>query len=197
MLDSAKSKWRSGGDTIVCRPLYGQLTSFQPTAKVLMMSNFRPLADGSDNALWYRLVLVPFTLSFVENPGLAHERQRDKDLQSKLTTEASGILAWLYRGFRVWRREGLNPPDRIKAATNDFRNENDSISQFILNQCLVMPGVRVKAGELFEGYRTFCEAEFLTPENQTSFFRNIKTRFKTERKTNARWYIDIALKAND
>ena len=197
MLDSAKSKWLTGGDTIVCRPLYGQMTSFEPTAKIIMLSNFRPMADGSDNALWYRLVLVPFNLSFVENPTLPHERQRDANLQEKLVSEGSGILAWLWAGFFAWQQHGLCPPDSVRAATEEFRNENDSISQFLAEKCLIMPGVRVKAADIYESYQSFCSAEGLNKEGVKSFSSVIKNKFSLERNKSGRWYIGVAMRLDD
>ncbi len=53
------------------------------------------------------------------------------NLFEKLKAEASGILHWLVEGFRMWRAEGLNPPDVVTAATDQYRRSEDLISQFI------------------------------------------------------------------
>ena len=193
-LDVAKSKWLSGGDTIVCRPLYGQLVSFTPTAKIVFITNHRPRADGTDSALWHRILLIPFTLSFIENPQLPHERKRDKHLQEKLIAESSGIVAWLYRGFKSWRENGLMPPDKILSATKDFRNDNDSLSEFISACCIVAPGTRVKPTEIFASYQRFCIDEGLEADTNTNFFNAMKSKFARERNSRGRFYIGITLK---
>lgn len=193
-LDVAKSKWLSGGDTIVCRPLYGQLVSFTPTAKIVFITNHRPRADGTDSALWHRILLIPFTLSFIENPQLPHERKRDKHLQEKLIAESSGIVAWLYRGFNSWRENGLMPPDKILSATKDFRNDNDSLSEFISACCIVAPGTRVKPTEIFASYQRFCIDEGLEADTNTNFFNAMKSKFARERNSRGRFYIGITLK---
>jgi len=194
-LDVARCKLISGGDTQVARNLHSNFVEFEQTAKVFMLSNHKPKADGTDDALWLRLLLIPFVLSFVANPKQEHERQRDEFIQAKLVKEASGILAWLYKGYLEWRRIGLSPPEEVLMATQDFRNENDSISQFIDDCCLVSPGIRAKPTELYQAFQKFCADEGgIEPENQLSFFSYLKTRFKREKTKRGRWYLGICLK---
>jgi len=195
-LDVARCKLISGGDTQVARNLHANFVEFEQTAKVFMLSNHKPKADGTDDALWLRLLLIPFILSFVANPKQEHERQRDEFIQEKLVKEASGILAWLYKGYLEWRRIGLSPPEQVLMATQDFRNENDSISEFINDCCIVSPGIRAKPTELYQAFQKFCADEGgIEPENQQSFFSYLKTRFKREKNVRGRWYLGISLKS--
>jgi putative DNA primase/helicase len=192
-LDVAKTKWLSGGDTIVARQNYGQMTSFTPTAKIILLTNHKPKVDAADSAIWHRILLIPFTLTFVEDPKLPHERKRDVNLQEKLLAESSGIMAWLYRGFRQWREIGMCPPDVIKMATKEFRNENDTINRFVEECCLILPVVRVKAGELYDAYKAFCVDAGDNPEASNDFAKQIKERFEHKRNNRGNWYIGITL----
>jgi putative DNA primase/helicase len=197
VLDVAKVKWLSGGDTIVARHLHQNLVEFEPTAKLFLLTNHQPKVDGGDSALFYRLLMIPFMLSFVPNPTLPHERKRDEGLQDKMIAEASGILAWLYQGFRMWRQHGLNPPNKVLLATRDFKNDNDTISQFLSDACLIMPGVRVKPTELYKKYKSFCDELSLEAEKEQSFFGTMKRRFKQEKNKRGRWYVGICLPADE
>ena len=55
----------------------------------------------------------------------------------KLKKEADGILRWAVEGCLMWQREGLNPPDVVKAATEEYRQEMDALSEFIADRCFV------------------------------------------------------------
>lgn len=195
-LDAAVTKWITGGDTITCRTVFKDFTSFEQTAKIILLTNHKPKVDGNDPAVWHRLLLIPFALTFVENPKLFHERKRDKSLMEKLLKESSGILSWLYHGFRQWQTQGINPPEKVLAATNDYRAENNSIVQFLTECCLVMAGVRCKPTELFEAYQQFCTDAGLEQDNQQGFFAEMKNRFSSERTHGGRWYTGISLKVD-
>jgi putative DNA primase/helicase len=194
VIDGAMMKRLSGGDQVVGRPLYGPIQSFPQTAKLVLMTNAKPKVDGNDPAIWHRLLLVPFELSFIENPELPHERKRDKHLQKKLLGESSGILAWLYRGFKDWQEQGINPPASVRAATNEYRNENSTLKEFLSECCLVMPGVRAKPADLFAAYELFCKDAGLEADNQKTFFNEMRGLFQKERKSTGRWYLGISLK---
>jgi putative DNA primase/helicase len=133
-LNAGKAKWLTGGDTLVGRSLYGKrMVSFAPTHTIFLITNHRPKANPDDYALWGRLHIVPFDLSFVDNPDPANsqERQRDKELADKLKTEAPGILAWIVRGFDDWQKWGLDAPEKVKVATESYRQNEDTVGQFI------------------------------------------------------------------
>ncbi len=196
-LDVAKVKLMSGGDSITCRALYGSMTTFQQTSKNILLTNHIPKIDATDAAIWHRIILVPFLLSFVDAPRRPNERKRNQHLLSRLKEESPGILSWLYRGFKQWKEQGLNPPGKVRMATDGLRRENSTVDQFIESQCLVMDGVRVKANSIFEAYQKFCESEAITAESQNGFFRYLKTKFESERKRDSRWYLGIGLKNNE
>jgi putative DNA primase/helicase len=196
-LDLAKSKLLTGNDTVSARELYGKQTTFKPTWKIFMITNSRPVADANDFGIWRRLVLLPFERQFVEKPAAENERLIDYDLPEKLKAEYPGILAWAVRGCLRWQAEGLQPPERVKMATANYKTENDTIQQFIIDACIVAPGVRVKPTELYDGYVKFCQDDGLEPDKQNAFSRQMKNKFKSERSANTRWLLGITLKAEE
>jgi putative DNA primase/helicase len=194
-LDLAKSKLLTGNDTVSARELYGKQTTFKPTWKIFMITNSRPNADANDFGIWRRLVLLPFERQFVEKPAAENERLIDYELPEKLKAEYPGILAWAVRGCLKWQAEGLQPPERVKMATADYRTENDTIQQFITDACIVAPGIRCRPTELYQWYQKFCTDDGLDAESQTAFSKQMKARFKTERTPSARWFIGITTKS--
>jgi len=110
-LNIGKVKWLTGEDTITARaPFAKRQITFSPTHTLFLLTNHKPHITADDYAIWQRVHLVPFNLSFIDEPKTEYERKRDPDLSKKLKEEASGILAWLVRGCLSWRIEGLNPP---------------------------------------------------------------------------------------
>jgi putative DNA primase/helicase len=140
-LNAAQIKLITGGGTIKTRPLYGNMIEFQPSHLVMLITNFKPKANADDDALWNRMVLLPFDLRFVATPSAPDERQRDAHLINKLAQERSGILAWLVRGCLDWQQQGLAIPDAIKASTDAYREEEDMIGQFIDDCCIIRSNI--------------------------------------------------------
>ncbi|MGD0230109.1 MAG: phage/plasmid primase, P4 family [Syntrophorhabdales bacterium] len=158
-LNPAKLKLLTGGDTLTGREVFGRhQVNFRPTHKLFLLTNSKPHAPAGDFALWARLHLIPFTLSFVDEPHAPHERRADPDLPEKLKAEASGILAWLVRGCLTWQREGLKPPKAVRAATEAYRGEEDTIAQFIADVCETGAAMWTGMKTLYEAYTKWAEA---------------------------------------
>jgi putative DNA primase/helicase len=133
-LDDASVKNLTGGDRLRARRMREDRWSFGPTHTLAMFSNHRPTITGADEGIWRRVRLVPWTVTIPE-------AERDEDLASKLAEEAEGILAWCVEGARRFLADGFDPPDSIRVATDDYRNEEDTVSQFF-----------EEAGIIFESY---------------------------------------------
>jgi putative DNA primase/helicase len=180
-LNAAQVKLITGGGTIKTRQLYSRMIEFQPTHMIMLITNHKPKAHARDDALWNRMLLLPFTLRFVTNPAAPDERQRDPHLLQKLAEERSGILAWLVRGCLDWQTHGLQIPDLVRASTEDYRKEEDIIGQFIEECCVIAEHASVKASELYTVYREWAEAGGLNPLNQMNFGKDIGKRFDRRR----------------
>ena len=117
----------TGGDTLEARRLYNEPFTFKPTFKPWMYGNHKPEIRGTDDALWSRVKLVPFEVSFADRV--------DPTLPDKLRAELSGILNWAIQGCLAWQQEGLKPPERVQTATQKYREEQDTIGRFISECC--------------------------------------------------------------
>lgn len=150
--DETVLKQLTGGDTIVARKLYEELFEFDPTHKLFLAANHKPVVREHTEAFWRRIRLVPFTVVFTAE-------ERDKKLDIKLGKELPGILNWALEGCLEWRKEGLMEPRAVKRATKGYREENDVLAEFLSGRC------RFKEGEwssMQELYKVFVEWWFET-----------------------------------
>ena len=65
----------TGGDTIEGRRLYQEAFTFKPQFKPWMYGNHKPEIRGTDDAIWSRVRLVPFEVSFKGREDLEPARQ--------------------------------------------------------------------------------------------------------------------------
>jgi len=196
-LNVSQVKQLTGGGTIVARPMYGDVITFKPQHLLMLVTNHKPRANADDFALWQRLVLIPFNQKFVENPSAPNEHARDTRLAEKLRGEASGILAWLVRGALEWQRIGLNPPASVQNATNAYQADEDDISKFLVEKCVVdstmTPQPKTRGGELYEAYRLWAIGGGLSPMTGTKFGKRMSTRFNKDTTTNYVVYEGVGL----
>ncbi len=125
-LAEARVKAVTGQDKISCRFLYGEFFEYTPQFKLWFAMNHKPVIQGTDNGIWRRVQLIPFTQSFQAHP--------DKTLATKLLAELPGILNWALAGLRDWQANGLGTAQAIIDATDEYRRESDLVSQW-LEEC--------------------------------------------------------------
>lgn len=144
-LDEPNIKDLTGGDMYTARKLYQDEFTFKPALKLWMYGNEKPKVTGTDEGIWLRVRLVPFTV-------VIPEAEIDKTLPEKLAGELPGILAWAVRGCLEWQREGLGMPEVIKEATKAYRTGEDVIGQFIEDCCTQDAKALTKIGDLHAAY---------------------------------------------
>jgi len=149
-LDEALVKQLTGSDTITARFLYGEFFDFRPEFKLFLAANNKPVVQGTDEGIWRRVKLVPFEVT------IPPER-RDRALGAALLAELPGILAWAVQGCLRWQSAGLQPPARVNAATEEYRQESDSLGDFLNTECERGPGLAVAAADLYHAYERWAE----------------------------------------
>lgn len=193
-LDVAQVKLITGGGTISARPMYGSQLEFAPTHALALLTNHKPQAPADDFALWQRLLLVPFTQTFVANPTDG-QCKADPNLGEDLRYEASGILAWLVRGYQDYLSQGLNPPPQVQEATAEYQQTEDRIGLFTAECCLVATHAEAKAGELYMAYKAWCEGMGLRPYSGVRFGEKMASKFEKGRSSSGIVYRGVGLMA--
>lgn len=151
-LDERTVKDMTGGEPIVARNLYEAEVQFPTTAKLWWAANHLPRVRGTDEGVWRRLRLVPFT-------RIVPPEQRDPTLGARLLAELSGVLAWAVRGCLEWQRAGLGQAKQVTNATRDYRTASDSIGRWLLSQWILAPDSRVARRAVRGSYESWCESE--------------------------------------
>jgi len=175
--DEAKLKDLTGSDTLTGRFLHREFFDFQPTHKLLIRGNHKPAISGTDEGIWRRLRLVPFT---VQIPPEA----QDHALTEKLTAELPGILNWALGGCLEWQSAGLKPPRCVMEAVAEYREESDTLGKFIDERCQVHARAQVKSSAFYRAYQQYAEqigerwmaSKDLPSEMQRRGFRQQRTK---------------------
>jgi putative DNA primase/helicase len=141
-------KQLTGGDRIRARRMREDFWQFEPTHKLWLAANHKPLIRGQDHAVWRRIRLIPFTVKIPDD-------RKDKHLPAKLKAELPGILAWAVQGCLEWQRIGLDEPKAVTDATDNYQAEMDTIGQ-ILSECCTIHRerdyVKTKSGVLLGAF---------------------------------------------
>lgn len=122
----SRIKAMTGGDRVSARVMRGDPFEYVPAFKLWIAGNHRPVLRNPDPAMRRRLHLVPLTYV---------PPKPDKTLPDTLGAELPGILAWAIGGCIAWQRDGLNPPDTVQNATDEYFAEQDGIGNWFAEMC--------------------------------------------------------------
>lgn len=168
----------TGGDVITASYKHQRTFQFVPRFKIWLAANHKPQINNTDFGIWRRILLVPFSVKFVK-PGAdlgANQLHIDPNLQRDLRAELPGILNWVIAGFEEWRREGLNPPDIVKAASEEYRVESDKLGAFLTEEMLLGGGMNCPLAQAYQAYRTWAESGGMRPTSIREFSKDLKAR---------------------
>jgi len=131
-LDEAQVKELTGGDRIKARRMREDFWEFNPSHLLWLHANHRPRIEGTDDGIWRRVLLVPFT---VQIPAA----QRDPRLAERIVDdESSGVLNWMLAGLTDYLDHGLRIPDNVQVATDQYRHESDTVAAFLAEAGLII-----------------------------------------------------------
>lgn len=162
-------KQLTGGDRVKARRMRQDFWEFSPTHKVFMAVNHKPEVRGTDNAIWRRIRLIPFTKTIPP-------AEQDKKLPERLRAELPGILAWAVEGCAEWQREGLHAPDEVRRATGEYRSEMDVIGAFLRDECEIGLDYKASFKAVYDRYEEWCEEGGEKPETRRKFNARLKER---------------------
>lgn len=184
----------TGGDRIKARFLYSEHFTYEPTFKLWLAANHKPVVRGADLAIWRRIRLVPFTVAIPE-------AEQDRHIGEKLAEELPGILRWAAEGCLAWQREGLRPPPEVRSATAAYREESDPLAEFLADCCAIGDSLQTRFGDLFAAYQRWAGANRIPERERLSnraFGDRLSERgFDAYRDKKTRWRIGIGLEAQE
>ena len=178
-------KQLTGGDRVTVRHLYEEEFEFKSGMKIWLATNHRPVIRGTDEAIWRRIWLLPFTVTIPAS-------ERVPDYNQKLIAEAPGILNWCLDGLKRYREEGLRPPASVKIATQEYREDSDILGDFIQAEC--RQGGAVYRQDLYWDYTKWCNLSEEHPMSNRTFYAAMRERgYKEIRDRLGRYFQGISL----
>ncbi|MFI8597714.1 phage/plasmid primase, P4 family [Rothia koreensis] len=154
--DEAKVKLLTGGDELSANFMRHDFFDFTPTHHLWISGNFWPTVSAGGDSFWRRLRIIPFTHT-------VPEEKKVNDLQGKLIREhGPAILAWIVRGAADYYRNGLQEPELVKAATEEYKESQDTVARFLEERCELYPGnnnYSAMAKDVKNEYAQWCRDE--------------------------------------
>jgi putative DNA primase/helicase len=142
---------------------------FRPTHKLTIVGNHKPEIADCSHGMWRRVAMVLFDQTIPKE-------KRDHKLLDKLKGEGSGILNWMLAGLREQQKYGLQIPQKIAAATQAYRDEQDILSDWIGENCKTGPGCSVKKKDLYSDYNQWAKQNGHMPLSQARLTRRLNER---------------------
>ena len=182
----------TGGDPVTARRMREDFWTFDPTHKLFLITNYRPQITASNEAMWRRVLLLPFEV-------IIPESERDKSLAEALLEEGPGILAWAVRGCLRWQRNGLYIPPEIRQATAEYREEMDMLADFLEERCILEPSATIRVRDFYLAYRDWAEATGEDGMGKITFGNRLRERgFSQDRNHEmGRYWVGVRLSDQD
>ncbi len=178
--DEALVKQLSGNDAVSARGLYRDQIEFTPVAKLFLAVNNFPEVRFDDDAMWRRIVTIPFRRSFMGDKA-------DPNLGARLLGELPGILNWALRGVRDYMAFGLWSCPACDKQKEQLRNSVDSVKAWLDAQCRTGSDLSVAATPAYTAYSEFMREQQRKPLSQAEFKGTLERRgfvWKKERQHN-------------
>jgi putative DNA primase/helicase len=149
--------------------------------RFVLLGNSLPRLGDASGALVSRFVVLRLQRSFLG--------EEDLGLTEKLLPELPGILLWAIEGLKRLRAQGrFTIPASSKELTDEFERLANPIGAFLAECCeLGDPAFRVKPGDLFEAWRSWCKDQGRDHTgDQASFGKDLFAAVPRLSKTNPR-----------
>jgi putative DNA primase/helicase len=150
--------------------------------------NHAPQVSDQTFSIWRRIKIIPFT-------EVIPSTEMDKNLATKLVAELPGIFNWAVEGLKEYYKNGLQEPTDVTAAVTSYKNDQDILKDFFDENFEDTESDldRVKASELYNGYKTWWfNIETTKPLTSTMFGRLCRDRGLHKMEDRAgKWYTHL------
>lgn len=171
--DEAKVKLLTGGDRLTARFMRDDHFTFTPTHHLWLVGNSQPAVRAGGLSFWRRVRLIKFERTVPED-------RRIDDLSTRLATEhGPAVLAWLAAGAAAYAAGGLAEPESVKAATEGYAMDTDTVARFLDDAVRIGGGdlVKTPVAAVRAAYESWCTALGEVPVGTKTFTQALRTRF--------------------
>lgn len=183
----ARIKQMTGGDPISARFMRQDFFTYTPQFKLLIVGNHAPAIRAVDDAMRRRINIIPFT----RKPDRV-----DPMLGEKLKEEAPGILNWMIRGCLAWQEEGLGRPGAIREATDEYFADQDTLGQWMAEECDLDPAYMDTSQALFSSFAAFMKRMGENPGSNKAFSLDMQRRGFQRKRSGQTLFVGIRVRAN-
>lgn len=171
----SRLKMLTGGDVVRARFMRQDEFEYRPQFKLVIVGNYRPRLRDVGESMRRRLRIIPFEHKpVVVNPNLEAEL---------LAEEGRRILNWMVEGCLAWQRDGLPTPLMVRAATDDYFTEQDTLGEWLTTCCDQDSRASERASELFRSWSDYCHATGEREGTKVAFADALKRRGFSNRRT--------------
>jgi P4 family phage/plasmid primase-like protien len=152
----------TGGDMILIRDLFkgsNEMIEFKPQMKYFLTCNQLPEVPSNDDGTWRRLRVIEFISKFTDNPTKPNEFKIDNMLKQKIEHWAPSFAAYLVHLYinDYKNKTYLVEPEEVKASTNQYKLENDYLTEYFIDRITITDNINNKIGvnTLYEDFKTW------------------------------------------
>ena len=140
-------------DRITIEEKYKAPETITPSHTLCLFTNHLPRVGSTDPGTWRRLIVVPFRAT------IPTQKTRSNYGDTLVQQAGPSILAWAIEGAVNFAHNGyqLQMPDVVEEVTEAYRGQEDWLSNFITECCILNPDARARAGELYQEYRAWAQ----------------------------------------
>lgn len=172
MISTGTMKALSGNDSYWARDLFEsgkQTKEIIPLFKLHMICNKLPKIKNADKATWNRVRVIPFESTFVPEDQCSDNyddqmNEKKFPMDPQFTDKIPNLiqpLAWyLIQRWRTLNRTARQDPEKVKAATEMYMQDNDVYKQFE-DQCVFdKEGAKVSPTTLYGHFKEWYKEEY-------------------------------------
>ena len=162
-LSIATLKQVASTDLLTIEEKYKQPETVRQSHTLVLFTNYLPRVGSTDDGTWRRLLVIPFNAVIPASSSV-------QNYAEVLAGEAGGaILSWAIEGAVNFVRNGfkLEIPDVVAMVTEEYRQREDWLTNFINERCVKDPNAREGARALYLEYKAWAQdaGEFIRREN--------------------------------
>jgi putative DNA primase/helicase len=169
--DEAENTLKSyvAGDTFTFERKFKDPISAVPTAKLIITTNALPRFRDKTQAVWRRIILIPFDKVIPANSQI-------RDLASILKKELSGILNWAIAGLENLNAKGFIIPESNRQLIDEYRADADPCRAFLMDNYFETQNETdyIDSSELYMHYTRWCKESGFEPVNCRLFGQQVK-----------------------
>jgi len=189
-LNESMIKQLCSTDEVMAEKKYKDPFYFTPTHMLVLYTNHLPRISGSDDGIWRRLIVIPYTRKLTGKDDI-------KNYADYLYENAGEyILSWLIEGAKkvIDSKFRIAEPKVVTDAIKEYKEQSNWFNHFIEDCCEVGKGYEVSSSQLYSSYRAYCSSIGEYPRSTSDFYTALeKNGFKKEVKKRIKYIKGLKL----